>query len=145
MTPLGVTGMPLLRFKTGDISFVIDEPCACGRSTLRIAPVLGRKKQMLKYKGTTIFPNSILSALEGASFFEEGYVEVKCNPDGTDRVILNLCLKDNSAGIPLIEEHLRAKIRVVPEINIKSRDEISKIMYQPEKKRKRITFIDSRN
>lgn len=145
VTPLGVTGMPLLRFKTGDISFVIDEPCACGRSTLRIAPVLGRKKQMLKYKGTTIFPNSILSALEGASFFEEGYVEVKCNPDGTDRVILNLCLKDNSAGILLIEEHLRAKIRVVPEINIKSRDEISKIMYQPEKKRKRITFIDSRN
>ena len=144
VTPLGVTGMPLLRFKTGDIAFIINEPCTCGRTTQRIAPVLGRKKQMLKYKGTTLFPNSILAALEGVSFFEEGYVEVRSNPDGTDNVLLHLCLKDNTINKNVIEEHLRAKIRVVPEIIIKSKDEIMNVIYQPEKKRKRITFIDSR-
>ena len=145
VTPLGVTGMPLLRFKTGDVAFIIDEPCACGRTTQRIAPILGRKKQMLKYKGTTLFPNGILAALEGVSFFEEGYVEVKSNPDGTDKVFLHLCLKDNTINQNMIEEHLRAKIRVVPEIIIESKDTIMNVIYQPEKKRKRITFIDSRN
>jgi phenylacetate-CoA ligase len=144
VTPLGVTGMPLLRFKTGDISYIIDAPCACGRTTQRIAPVLGRKKQMLKFKGTTIFPNAILAALEGAVFFDEGYVEVKRNPDGTDHVILHLCLKENAASKSQIEDHLRARIRVVPEINIKPKEDILKIMYQPDKKRKRITFVDSR-
>jgi phenylacetate-CoA ligase len=145
VTPLGVTGMPLLRFKTGDVAFIIDESCTCGRTTQRIAPVLGRKKQMLKYKGTTLFPNSILSALEGVSFFEEGYVEVKNNPDGTDNVLLHLCLKDTTINKNMIEEHLRAKIRVVPEVIIESKDVIINVVYQPEKKRKRITFIDSRN
>jgi phenylacetate-CoA ligase len=145
VTPLGVTGMPLLRFKTGDIAFIIDEPCACGRTTQRIAPVLGRKKQMLKYKGTTLFPNSILAVLEGIAYFDEGYVEVKSNPDGTDSVFLHLCLKDNTINKSVIEEHLRAKIRVVPEVIVHSKQEIMKVVYQPEKKRKRITFIDSRN
>lgn len=145
VTPLGITGMPLLRFKTGDIAFIIDEPCACGRTTQRIAPVLGRKKQMLKYKGTTLFPNSILAALEGVAYFDEGYVEVRSNPDGTDNVLLHLCLKDKTITKSMIEEHLQAKIRVVPEVNIRSRDEIMNVVYQPEKKRKRITFIDSRN
>jgi phenylacetate-CoA ligase len=145
VTPLGITGMPLLRFKTGDMAFIIDEPCACGRTTQRIAPVLGRKKQMLKYKGTTLFPNSILAALEGVAYFDEGYVEVKSNPDGTDNVLLHLCLKDKTITKSMIEEHLQAKIRVVPEVIIKSRDEILNVIYQPEKKRKRIIFIDSRN
>ncbi len=145
VTPMGVTGMPLLRFKTGDIAFIIDEPCACGRTTQRIAPVLGRKKQMLKYKGTTLFPNSILAALEGVAYFDEGYVEVKSNPDCTDHVFLHLCLKDTAISKSVIEEHLRAKIRVVPDVVIQSKEEIMKIIYQPEKKRKRITFIDSRN
>ena len=45
----------------------------------------------------------------------------------------------------MIEEHLQAKIRVVPEVIFKSRDEILNVIYQPEKKRKRIIFIDSRN
>ena len=145
VTPLGVTGMPLLRFKTGDIAFIIDDPCACGRTTHRIAPVLGRKKQMLKYKGTTLFPNSILAALEGIGYFDEGYVEAKSNPDGTDNVLLHLCLKDDTIDKSVIEEHLRAKIRIVPEVIIQPREKITNVVYQPEKKRKRISFIDSRN
>ena len=50
ITPLSVEGMPLVRYKTGDISFLIDEPCQCGRFTPRLGPILGRKKQMIKLK-----------------------------------------------------------------------------------------------
>lgn len=50
ITTLGVEGMPLLRYKTGDICIRHAEPCACGRNTYRLSPVLGRKKQMIKLR-----------------------------------------------------------------------------------------------
>jgi phenylacetate-CoA ligase len=145
VTPLGVKGMPLVRFKTGDVSFVIPEPCKCGRKTSRLGPILGRKNQMLKYKGTTIFPNAIISALEGQDYFEGGYVEARRNVDGTDRVILHLASTNPQMIEPLVENELRGKIRVVPEIVFHSKEEINCMVFQPEKKRKRITFVDSRN
>jgi phenylacetate-CoA ligase len=43
ITTLGVEGMPLLRFKTGDICRFHHEPCSCGRTTMRISPIIGRK------------------------------------------------------------------------------------------------------
>ncbi|MBY0424009.1 MAG: AMP-binding protein, partial [Cytophagales bacterium] len=68
VTSLGVEAMPLLRFRTGDICQLFDEPCRCGRNTPRLGPVIGRKKHMIKYKGTTLFPpaiNDTLNAIDG--------------------------------------------------------------------------------
>ena len=64
VTPLQIEGMPLLRFRTGDISFMVDEPCACGRFSPRLGPILGRKKQMIKFRGTTLYPNSLYAVLD---------------------------------------------------------------------------------
>ncbi|MEA2059521.1 MAG: AMP-binding protein [Thermodesulfobacteriota bacterium] len=147
VTPLGVTGMPLIRFKTGDISHILTAPCSCGRTTPRIAPVTGRKNQMLKYKGTTLFPNTILSALEGYNQFHGGYVEARQYPDGTDRVILYAALNGEVAtpeNISWIKDRLRATVRVVPEIKCISREEADKKVYQLRKNRKRINFFDLR-
>jgi len=144
VTPLGITGMPLIRFKTGDVSFLINEACACGRKTSRLAPILGRKKQMLKYKGTTIFPNSIMESLEGSSWFYGGYVEAKLNSDGTDRIILYVAINDSSVSIDWIRDEIRAKVRVVPEIVLASSKDIDDKVYQFGKKRKRTTFFDRR-
>ncbi|MFR9572324.1 MAG: AMP-binding protein, partial [Rikenellaceae bacterium] len=59
ITTIGVKGMPLLRFKTGDICVGDNSTCKCGRSTLRLSSVIGRKGQMIKYKGTTLYPSAI--------------------------------------------------------------------------------------
>ena len=67
ITTLGVEAMPLIRFKTGDIVKLHTSPCACGRNTLRVGPVVGRKQQMIKYKGTTLYPpamNDLLNDFE---------------------------------------------------------------------------------
>jgi len=144
VTPLGVTGMPLIRFRTGDISYFIPEPCTCGRTPPRLAPVIGRKNQMLKYKGTTLFPNAVLACLEGDSRFHGGYVEAMQNLDGTDRVILFAALKTNPMDLSWMKEQLRATVRVVPEIKIISPEQADKKVYQFHKKRKRITFFDLR-
>lgn len=142
VTPLGVTGMPLIRFKTGDISFLITEPCGCGRRTPRLGPVLGRKNQMLKLKGTTVFPSSILSVVEGMEGVAGAYIEAKKKTDGTDNILLYV-----SAGTYLSEnaiaEHLRACVRVVPEIILISEEELNNRVSH-HGKRKKTTFFDLR-
>lgn len=60
ITTLDIEGMPLLRYKTGDVCMYFNEPCICGRNTLRLSPVIGRKKQMIKFKGTTIYPSALI-------------------------------------------------------------------------------------
>lgn len=147
VTPLGVTGMPLIRFQTGDISYFLNDACGCGRTTPRLAPVIGRKNQMLKYKGTTIFPNAILSVLEGDDRFYDGYIEVKKNQDGTDRVCLFAALTNHKSPVhdnSWIQNHLRAKLRVVPEIQYITPEQADKKINQFHKKRKRLTFFDLR-
>jgi phenylacetate-CoA ligase len=64
LTPLGIEGMPLVRFKTGDVSVLIPEPCRCGRQSPRLGPILGRKQQMMKVRGTTLYPQAVFAALD---------------------------------------------------------------------------------
>lgn len=59
ITTLGVEGMPLLRFRTGDMSRKVTEKCKCGRNSYRLTPLVGRKNNMIKLKGTTIYPPAI--------------------------------------------------------------------------------------
>ncbi len=143
VTPLGVRGMPLIRFKTGDISFKIPEPCLCGRNSVRIGPIIGRKNQMLKFKGTTLFPNAILAVLEEINEVSGSFIEVYSNRDGTDRIVANISLKNINFKTQSIVDYIRASIRVVPEIKIISEEELNKKIFQPEK-RKKITFFDLR-
>jgi phenylacetate-CoA ligase len=61
ITTLGVGGMPLLRFKTGDLVSFHTEKCKCGRTSMRVSPVVGRANHLLKYKGTTLYPPAIFA------------------------------------------------------------------------------------
>lgn len=144
VTPLGVTGMPLVRFKTGDILFRIESECSCGRKTERYSPVIGRKNQMIKYKGTTVYPSLLLSALEGDNRFYGAYIELSSFEDGSDRVILKVSLNDKSINSIKVGSIVKSVARVTPEIEIISCDELDTIQYQADK-RKRVTFIDKRS
>jgi phenylacetate-CoA ligase len=143
VTPLGITGMPLVRFRTGDISFLIDAPCPCGRNTPRLGPILGRKNQMLKYKGTTVFPSFLVVAAEALESVSGAYVEAWKGTDGTDEVRLYVAMSDDKLTLDDIEEYLRACVRVLPEIRFVSEDEYNEKVFSKEK-RKRTTFFDLR-
>ena len=82
ITTLGVEGMPLLRYKTGDICMYFDDTCSCGRNTLRLSPVLGRKKQMIKYKGTTLYPPALFDLLNEMEEVLDYVAEVYSNDIG---------------------------------------------------------------
>lgn len=144
ITTLGVEGMPLLRFKTGDICKFHHEPCACGRTSMRISPIIGRKNQMIKFKGTTLYPSSIFDILDNVENIENYIIEVSSNEIGTDRVVVYVGTKtQNPHFLKELSDRFRAKLRVTPDLICKDIEEIKKIQL-PEKQRKPIKFIDKR-
>lgn len=90
ITTLGVEGMPLLRFKTGDICKIHYNKCKCGRTSPRLSPILGRKKQMIKYKGTTIYPHALYEILDVLDEVKNYQIEVFTNEIGTDELLVHI-------------------------------------------------------
>jgi len=144
ITTLGVEAMPLLRFKTGDICYHHSEPCFCGRNTMRMGPVIGRKQQMLKYKGTTLFPPAIYEILHEIDFVENYLIEVYTGELGTDEIVIKVgCKNKDEHYEKIIKDHFRAKLRVAPEVKVLTPEQIIAIS-SPETNRKPKTFIDGR-
>ncbi len=65
VTTLDREGMPVLRYRTKDITRLNYEPCACGRTHVRMEKPMGRTDDMLIIKGVNVFPSQIESALVG--------------------------------------------------------------------------------
>ncbi len=145
ITTLGVEGMPLLRYKTGDICVYDDQPCSCGRNTLRLSPVVGRKKQMIKFKGTTLYPPSLFDLLNEMEEVKDYVAEVYSNDIGMDEVKLHLLpVSDSEECDRKIRSNLQARLRVSPHIHYVSKEEMHKMQF-PETGRKAVRFIDRRN
>jgi phenylacetate-CoA ligase len=145
ITTLGVEGMPLLRYKTGDICLYNDRPCACGRTSLRLSPIIGRKKQMIKYKGTTLYPPALFDLLNEMEEVIDFVVEVYSNEIGMDEVLLHLVAADDSKACDnRIRAYLQARLRVSPHVAYLAADQLHKIQFT-EASRKPIKFIDKRS
>jgi len=144
ITTLGIEGTPLLRFKTGDICNYHSEPCKCGRNTILLGPIVGRKNQMIKYKGTTLYPPAIYDVLDNIPGIENYVVEVSTNKIGTDDILIRIGLKVPDINFEKkIKDNFRAKLRVTPEIVCSSASDIYKIQ-SPDINRKPKKFIDNR-
>lgn len=144
VTTLGVEGMPLIRFKTGDICKAHYEPCKCGRTTLRVSPILGRKQQMIKFKGTSLYPPSLYDILNTIPYIKNYIIEVYTNDIGTDEIVINIGAFNPPDNFDKdLKDHFRAKLRVAPTIVLETPENISKRQL-PEMSRKPITFIDRR-
>lgn len=144
VTTLGVEAMPLLRFKTGDIVQPYYEPCACGRTTMRVGPVIGRKNQMIKYKGTTLYPPAMLDILNDFEEIECYLIELTSDDTGEDMIVVKVGAREPSTALHTkIKDRFRAKLRVSPEIMFESVVEINKLKF-PENSRKSVVFIDKR-
>ncbi|MCQ2200392.1 MAG: AMP-binding protein [Paludibacteraceae bacterium] len=144
ITHLGVEGTPLIRFKTGDICYHHTEQCKCGRNTMRLSAVLGRRSQMIKYKGTTIYPPALFDVVDTVPQVANYVVKVTTNSLGTDDVTLLVGTNNPSAELEkIIKDKYRAKVRVAPSVVFKTPAEVDKIRF-PEMSRKPVKFIDER-
>lgn len=145
ITTIGVRGMPLLRFKTGDICHRYTEPCACGRHTIRLSGILGRKGQMIKYKGTTLYPPALFDILNNIPRVQNYVVEVYTNDLGTDEILIKVGTNEpGEAFAKEIKDLFRSRVRVAPTIQFASPEYVAKIQ-APVMSRKPIKFIDLRS
>lgn len=145
ITTLGVEGMPLIRYRTGDIATAYTEPCTCGRTTMRLGPVLGRRQQMIKLKGTTFYPPVIFELLQSISAVRDFVVEAYTGALGTDELKLHLWLHDEHAAEALRElpALFQSRLRVVPELLRTTSEELEKLQFG-KMDRKIRKFIDNR-
>ncbi len=145
VTTLGVEGMPLLRFKTGDMVVAHTSPCNCGRNTLRLGPVVGRKKQMIKYKGTTLYPPAMHNTLNGFPEVDSFVIEIYHNSIGTDEIRIKISTKTPSEELlQTIKDHFRSKLRVTPGIQFVPKEEVQKLRIS-KLGRKPVSVIDKRS
>ncbi|MDY6326564.1 MAG: AMP-binding protein [Bacteroidales bacterium] len=155
VTTLGVEGMPLLRFRTGDICAKIVDKCPCGRNSYRLTPLVGRKNNMIKLKGTTLYPPAMMDVLNNTPFVSNYVIYVKDSKQGTDEVVVKIGLDEEYVSqntrfrehpeeiINEMKNRFRAHVRVAPEVCVEPVEEIRAINF-PQSARKPVKFVDLR-
>lgn len=96
ITTLDKEGQPALRYRTRDITRLIDEPCACGRTQLRMEKIKGRSDDMLIIRGVNVFPSQIESVLVGQNGIGPHYEIVVTRKNFTDHLEVKVELTDAS-------------------------------------------------
>ena len=83
-TTLTKEGMPMLRYRTRDLTSLTYEKCACGRTAVRMGRILGRSDDMLIIRGVNVFPSQVESVILELPEFEAHYLIVVDRMNNTD-------------------------------------------------------------
>ena len=75
-TTLTKEGMPLLRYRTKDLTSLMPGECPCGRTSVRMTPIMGRSDDMLIIRGINVFPSQVESVILSMKEFEPRYMLV---------------------------------------------------------------------
>ncbi|NMM47875.1 phenylacetate--CoA ligase family protein [Marinigracilibium pacificum] len=143
ITTLGVEGMPLIRFRTGDICRKYTDKCKCGRTTSRLGPLLGRKNQMIKYKGTTIYPPSIFDVMDKQKFVSLYCIEISEDDYGNDKIIVRYSA-EKDYNIEDLKKQFRSRVRATPELIEGSFEDLFRVIH-PKNSRKPVKYFDFRS
>ena len=140
-------GLPLIRYRTKDITRLFYEPCACGRTTCRMENLMGRSDDMLKIRGVNVFPSQIeevvLSIKELGPHYEivverDGYSDIL-----TVRVELNHAT-DRFDELQRIERKTKQKLKIMLGLDAKVQLESPASLQRFEGKAKRVRDLRSK-
>lgn len=143
ITTLQNQTMPLLRFATGDILTYFEKPCGCGRNTLRLSALIGRKSQMIKLKGTSVYPQSIIEILHEFDVIKNFVIEAKKGVAGMDELIVKIPDTVSTDHMLLLKDAFRAKILVTPKIEQVPETVINDLKFQKDAGKAKV-FLDYR-
>jgi len=148
LTTLTKEGVPMLRYRTKDITYLNDEPCHCGRTNIRMNKVLGRTDDMLIIRGVNVFPSQIESALLGTSEIGPHYQIIVTKKNFMDAIEIQVELMDGSllenySALEALEKRIRSNIKSALLIDTKIRLMEPKAIERSTGKAKRV--IDLRN
>ena len=89
-TTLVKEGMPLLRYRTRDLTALHHDKCSCGRTLVRMDRILGRSDDMLIIRGVNVFPTQIESVILEMEEFEPHYLLIVGRENNTDTMELQV-------------------------------------------------------
>ena len=134
-------GLPLIRYRTKDITRLIYEPCKCGRTTVRMENLSGRSDDMLKIRGVNVFPSQIEEVVLSVEGLGPHY-EIIVERDGySDKLTVRVELAtptDSFTVLETIERNVRNKLKVVLGLDAKIKLESPNTLTRFEGKAKRV-------
>lgn len=134
-------GLPLIRYRTKDVTRLFYEPCACGRTTVRMENLSGRSDDMLKIRGVNVFPGQIEEVVLSVEELGPHYEIIVEREGYTDKLTVRVELNketDSFAELQRIEATTRNKLKVVLGLDAKIRLESPNTLQRFEGKAKRI-------
>ncbi|HET9717915.1 MAG TPA: phenylacetate--CoA ligase [Pseudolabrys sp.] len=156
--PMGATGelvittltkeaLPMIRYRTRDITRLSDEPCSCGRTHVRIMRVTGRNDDMLIIRGVNVYPSQIEAVLVGLPGLAPHYQIVLTREGALDAMTVDV---EVAPGIALSEaererksqavaHHIKSLIGVTCSVSVKAEGEV------PRSQGKAVRVVDKRS
>ncbi len=127
LTTLTKEGMPVLRYRTRDLTSLVPGICSCGRSSRRMGPILGRTDDMLIIRGINVFPSQVESVVLGMREFAPRYLLVVDRVNNLDTLQVQVELRqdyfdenfDTIATFQGLEKRLAEKLKSVLSISAK--------------------------
>ncbi|MDD6211378.1 MAG: phenylacetate--CoA ligase [Bacteroidales bacterium] len=93
-TTITKTGMPMLRYRTRDLTSLIYEKCECGRTLVRMTRILGRSDDMMIIRGVNVFPSQIESVILEINELEPHYLIIVDRKNNTDTLEIQVEMKE---------------------------------------------------
>lgn len=148
LTTLTREGMPIIRFRTKDLTSLMSGDCDCGRTTKRMTRITGRSDDMMKIKGVMVFPSQIEKALLSVEGVTPNYQIIVTRPDILDEIEVKVeaskeLFSDEIKELEEVEKKIRAAIR--SELGIKVNVTICEPESLPRSEGKAVRVIDERN
>ena len=134
-------GLPLIRYRTKDVTRLIYEPCKCGRTFCRMENLSGRSDDMLKIRGVNVFPSQIEEVI--LSFAELGpHYEIVVEREGyNDKLTVRVelaTITDSFKALESLANKIRSKIKVILGLDAKIQLESPNTLQRFEGKAKRV-------
>jgi len=126
-TTLTKDGMPLLRYRTKDLTSLINEPCPCGRTSVRMTPIMGRSDDMLIIRGINVFPSQVESVILSMKEFEPYYMITVDRVNNLDTIEVQVEVRDGYYSDDInemiclkkkLQNHLKSVLSIKAEIKL---------------------------
>jgi phenylacetate-CoA ligase len=118
ITTLTKEGVPMIRYRTRDMTSITREPCRCGRTTARMSPVRGRTDDMFIIRGVNVHPSEIEAVLREIEHIEPKYQVILERENGLDYLTINVelaphMLTDKMQKLVELEETIKQRFHAV--------------------------------
>jgi phenylacetate-CoA ligase len=132
ITTLTKEALPMVRYRTRDITRLSDEPCACGRTHVRIMRVTGRDDDMLIIRGINVYPSQVEAVLVGFPGLAPHYQIVLTREGPLDAMTVEVERTPDTRGDPAacakqardVQHHLKSMVGVTCAVVVKAPGEV---------------------